>query len=109
MATCFSAWVLFLVMLRGSTSFDKFQLSAWQIIATYYAVGLAGGVITGLFWPLSRTLCGAVILGSLVGTVVYIGVGIGMHGAVSWQSVEDGMILGVPIGGVVGYRLKKVP
>jgi hypothetical protein len=109
MATCFSAWVLLLVLLRGSPWFDKYQMSAWQIVAAYYAAGLLGGLVFGVLWPLSRTSWGAVVLGSLIGVIAYAAVGMIMHGALSWQSVHDGMVLGVPIGGFVGYRVQKAP
>jgi hypothetical protein len=108
-ATCFSAWVLLLVLLRGSPRFEKYGMSAWQIVAAYYAAGLLGGVVLGLFWPLTRTSWGAVALGSIIGVIAYAVIGMSMHGAFSWQSLHDGMILGVPIGGFVGYRVRKAP
>jgi hypothetical protein len=109
MATCFSAWVLLLVLLRGSAWFDKYEMSAWQIIATYYGTGLVGGLVLGVCWPLTRTSWGAVALGSMIGALVYAGVGISMDGALSWKALGEGLILGVPIGGFVGYRVHKAP
>lgn len=103
-ATALSAWVLLLSALRGSPRFDRYGMTAWQIAATYYAVGAVGGTLLGLWRPFTRTRAGATAVGALVGTVFYTGVGISMDGGLSRSALVGGMVIGVPMGGFLAFR-----
>jgi len=105
-AAAFSLYVGALSLLRGSAQYDRYQMSAWSIIATYFAVGLPGGAALGLLRPLTRSALGVAFVGWIVGTLVYAGIGIAMKGF-DWQRLVDGMVLGALVGPVAAVLLRR--
>ena len=105
-ATLLSLWVAVLSLLRGSTRFDGYGLNAWQIMATYYVVGVSGGCLAGALRPLASSRWRAAIVGAVIGVLGYTAIGVVMEPKASWSVLQSGLVLGVPIGGIVGYRTK---
>ena len=104
LATGFSAWVLLLTLFRGSTQFHKYDMTTWQIIATYYVVSCVGGIVLGLCRPFTAKRWGATVVGALIGTLAYTGVGISMDHTLSTSTLIIGVLVGVPAGAFVAYR-----
>jgi hypothetical protein len=105
-AVAFSLYVGALSLLRGSVQYDRYQMSAWSIVATYFAVGLAGGIALGLLRPLTRWALGVAFVGWVVGTLVYGGIAIVMKGF-NRQQVIDGMVLGALVGPIAAVLLRR--
>ena len=49
-ATCFSAFVVLMALLRGSTRYPD-GLTTWHVLAFYYSAGILGGAVFGLLRP----------------------------------------------------------
>jgi hypothetical protein len=105
-AALFSLWVGLLALLSGSARFDKYEMSAAAIIRTYFAVALVAGIVLGVLRPITETALGRVFVGSIVGTAVYTGIGLSMYGPDKFTFV-GGAILGIPMGGFLGYKWSK--
>lgn len=105
-ALAFSLYVGALSLLRGSARYDRYQMSAWSIIATYFAVGLAGGVALGLMRPLTRSALGVACIGWVIGTLFYGGIAIAMKGF-GRQQLVDGMVLGALAGPIAAVLLRR--
>lgn len=73
-------------------------MTAWQIIATYYAVGVVGGTVLGLCRPFTASRAGAIAVGAVVGVVFYTGIGISMDRGFSLSTLGTGAVIGVPMG-----------
>jgi hypothetical protein len=96
-AMAFSAWVLVLSLLRGSFSWPQYEMTTAQIVAGYFGAALVAGPVVGLLWPLTRWMSGAVVVGSVGGTIIYGAIGVAMgHAHEAWFI---GAIPGVLIGG----------
>jgi len=102
-AVLFSIWVLALSAFRGSSSFEAYEMTAAEIIRAYFAAALIGGLVLGWARPLTSHRLGATIVGAVVGTVIYTSVAISMSG-VQPRAVEAGLVLGVLVGGICGWR-----
>jgi hypothetical protein len=102
-ATIFSAYVLILAAFRGSTTFDKYEMTVWQIIATYFTVAAVGGTLLGLFRPFTAQRRGATVTGAVIGTFVYVGVSISVEGRFSASALLIGAVVGVPMGGYLAH------
>lgn len=84
-ASALSLWVLLISLLTGSTEFEKYNMTTWTIIGTYYVAALLIGTLIGLLRPLTRWRPGAVALGLIGGFIGYSAVGIAMDG---WQDFQ---------------------
>ena len=109
MASVLSLWVLFLAIVQGSLVFEKrteylnVRLTAGEIIRAYFGVALVGGLVLGWLRPWTRQHAGAVVVGMLVGIMVYAGVGL-TFAAPDWDLLLMGLIAGVPVGGYLAHR-----
>jgi hypothetical protein len=101
-ATVLSAYVLILTLIRGSTRFESYGTTTWGVLASYYGAALVAGPAVGFLRPLVRSAVGAVIVGILVGTVVYGAVGYAYDGRLD---LERSMELGSIVGGFSGFVL----
>jgi cytochrome bd-type quinol oxidase subunit 2 len=74
MATGFSAFVLVMALLRGSTVYDDVGgMRTWQIIVFYYSAGVVGGIVHGLLRPLRERYWGKLLTAYLLLFLVYGG------------------------------------
>jgi hypothetical protein len=104
-AALYSAYVALLFVLRGETPFAAHGVTLSQVLATYVASGLVGGILYAVLHPLRNKLLGRVILGVVVASLVFFGIGVATEGLptgwqrATWeQTVILGSLLGVPIG-----------
>jgi hypothetical protein len=89
-ATLFSCYVLVLTLLRGSTHFEQLGMTAWQMIAGYYAAAIVSGVLLALLRPFADRRYGALLVGALVGASIYGAIGVAMYGfrpVVGWVAL----------------------
>ncbi len=98
-ATAFSGYVLIVSLLDGSTRFQRYGLSPWQIIATYYAAAVLAGVALGLLRPLTDGRLGAYLVGVLIGFSVYGAIGVSMYG-LTGKVAGIAAICGLLVGGL---------
>ena len=109
MATALSALVVFLALLQGSAVFAKrtdylnVRLTAGEIIRAYFGVALVGGIVLGWLRPWTRRHAGAVVVGMLVGTIVYAGVGL-TFAPPDRDLLLTGLTAGIPVGGYLAHR-----
>jgi hypothetical protein len=57
-ATLFSALVVGVSLLEGSSPYVRYGLTPWQVVAGYYAAGLLGGVLFEIARPWRRRYAG---------------------------------------------------
>jgi hypothetical protein len=78
-----------------------------HLLATYLILGVIAGVALGVLRPIGKTKLGAVFLGMIVGTLVYLGSGMSVYGP---RMLRDpggviGLLLaGVVVGGLMGRK-----
>ena len=74
-ALFFGAWITLVRLASGTQPFDDLGLSYGTAMAAYFAFGVLGGVLLGLFRPLTVTALGSAIAGWLLAFIVYAGFG----------------------------------
>jgi hypothetical protein len=99
-----SLWVLAAAIVRRSSYFAVYGLTAWQIIGLYFAAAAVGGLVLGMLRPHTATREGAVFVGACIGTIAYSAAGIALEGRLSSSSFLVSVIPGIIVGGVLGYR-----
>ena len=73
-ATAFSAFVLLMALLRGSTVYEGLGgLTTWRVIAYYFAAGVMGGTVFGLLRPIQHRYLGKFVTAYLILFLVYGG------------------------------------
>jgi hypothetical protein len=78
------AWTTLVRLASGTQPFDEVGLSYGTAIAAYSAFGVLGGILLGLFRPLTVTRLGSAIIGWLLAFVVYTGF-ITLQGMPPWR------------------------
>jgi len=76
------------------------------VILGYFAMGVIGGLLVGVFRPLTQRRIGATILGMIIGIVVYSIAGfvaIGEKEFLSLPGLVPALVLGTVIGGLSGH------
>jgi hypothetical protein len=92
-ATLTSLWVGGLAILRGSVRFETYGLTIWQIMAVYFAGGVAGGAVVGLLRPVTKYRLGAALVGLVAAVPLAFAVEIALQGSPShWGDLEWGFI-----------------
>jgi len=111
-ATVFSAWVT----IAGSGSRESLGVSYRALVGMYYTAGLAGGLIVGLAWPLSRHLLGAGLLGVLGMFPLYLGAGMLQSPTSQWWSLDNistagfiALMVGYPVGMALWFKDNPAP
>ena len=72
-ATAYAAFAVFLALMRGTTWHHGVGLSTLQIVAIYYGVGIAAGIVLGLVRPVTGSRVGTLAIGVVAGVVCYAG------------------------------------
>jgi hypothetical protein len=103
LAFLFALFVGALALLRGSDWNPTYQVSTVAVIRGYFVAGALGGAVFGLLRPLARHRLGAVVVGTIVGPIVYGAVMTVVDGQPQWTSGPT-IIAGVLVGGAVGWR-----
>ena len=107
-AVCYSFIIVIQVVARRSIWFPSVDLTAWQIVGSYFAAFLSAGAVVGAFAPVLRWRVAAVLLGILAGALVYgITQLIGYGFEPDWFKfpAQAGVALGGPIGYLLHYQL----
>ncbi|MDQ6872013.1 MAG: hypothetical protein M3037_08360 [Gemmatimonadota bacterium] len=76
------------------------------VILGYFAMGVIGGLLVGLFRPLTQRRIGATMLGMIIGIVVYSIAGlvaVGEKEFLSLPGLVSALVLGTVIGGLSGH------
>ena len=105
-AVIYSVFVIGMAILRGSTQYPEHGLNTWTIVATYFALGFGGGVTIGLLRPLLRWGLGAALVGFVMGTILFIGIGVAQDG---WSRtvLNEGLILGALSGPLSAFLIRR--
>jgi len=79
-----------------------------HLLATYLMLGVIAGVALGILRPIGKSKLGAVFLGMIVGTLIYLGGGISFYGP--HLLGEPGPVIalllaGVVVGGLMGRKI----
>jgi hypothetical protein len=106
MATLFSAFVGLMALSRGADWNPAYQVSTWAVIRGYYLAGILAGLAFGVLRPLFWGRVGGLMLGLLLGPVVYGAVATAVEGEPQFVSGSS-IFLGVLVGGISGWRLSK--
>ena len=100
-ALLFSAYVLLIAGMRGSSVYFTYGTSIWGIIAIYWLAAILSGGLLGFLRPLARFRLGAFVVGAIVGSAVYGTAMLALPLAQSmpwWIPLIPGTILGGGLG-----------
>jgi len=84
------------------------QVTAWQIVASYFAAFVSAGALVGALAPALRWRLGGVLAGMLAGVLVYGITQLVVYGLASgWltASLQPGLGLGGAMGYLLHYQL----
>ena len=105
LATVYSAFVIAVTLLNGSTVVDKHGVSLTTVVVTYYVAGTLGGAIVGALNSFARSGVSPVLLGIPAGLISFFCIGTATEGPFwTWdRSVWEGVaIMGVILGAAAG-------
>jgi hypothetical protein len=98
-AGVYSAYVVLLAIVKGSTTFESQHTTLLKVLAVYWGGGVAAGVVVGLFLPIGQHPVGAMVLGALGGVPVFAAAMLATTPPANWG---DYMILSLVGGAAVG-------
>ena len=90
-------------LLAGPPPHESFA----HLILTYVILGILAGLTLGVLRPIGKTKTGAIILGMIIGMLVYLGGGVsveGVRGLGNPGGVIALLIAGVVVGGLMGRK-----
>lgn len=111
MASFYAVYAVTLYAIRGPRPFESNDVSLAAVLACYYLAGLAGGIVSGLLWPLMRSRAGASVVGIIIALVAIFSLEFTMEGnAARWNrdTWERVIILSVFFG-VAGANILRGP
>ena len=74
LAAMFSAFILVMAVVRGSTVYDRYDgVTTWAVIVYYFSAGAAGGAFFGLLRPIQHRYIGKFITAYVILFLVYGG------------------------------------
>lgn len=79
-ALLYAAWVLLVYFMRSSAPFESVGASPGVVVAFYLVMGVLGGAIVGVMWPLARQRVAAFGISLLVAFMVTMGALIVLEG-----------------------------
>ncbi|HEY9514328.1 MAG TPA: hypothetical protein VIQ74_01520 [Gemmatimonadaceae bacterium] len=86
LAVLYSLWVLFVYAMSGPAPFEDIGLSLAAVVSFYFAMGILGGTIVGLLWPLARWRVGAFAISITVALMMALSVLVMLDGnPVDWD------------------------
>jgi hypothetical protein len=100
-ATVYSLIAAVVALGQRQIYFSRYGLALWQIVGSYYIAGIACGVALAFLYPLTSHRWGAVLLGFLLGTIVYGVIAIAIGGLHPFALVAA-LIPGILVGGGLG-------
>jgi hypothetical protein len=106
LATLFSGFVGLMALWRGSDWNPTYQVSTWSVIRGYYVAGLLGGLTFGILRPLFWGRVGGLVLGLLLGPLVYGAVSTVVEGS-SRFGAPSAIIPGLFGGAITGWWLSR--
>jgi hypothetical protein len=104
LAVLYALYAVVLYVFRGQAAFDAVGATLAQVIASYFAGGILGGVAVGLLWPLSRHREGAIVIGIVTAFIIFSAVRFASVGSFTrWTSDiwASTIIAAVLLGGLV--------
>ncbi len=96
-----------LFVMQSGASGRPSRFSFPLVILGYFAMGVVGGLLLGVFRPLTQRRIGATILGIIIGIAVYSIAGfiaLGEKKFLSPPGLGSALILGTIIGGLFGHN-----
>ena len=109
-AALYSLYVTLLYLIRGPDPFDANETTLGQVIAVYFAGGIAGGAIVGVLRPLAKWRIGAAVVGVVAAVPVFLGIALSLEGGLSgldrgaWEAVAFCSIFFGILGGNAMWR-----
>lgn len=76
----YSAFVILLYLIAGPGPFERNGVTLGSVLLSYLFGGLAGGLVVGLLRPLTSRRLGAIAVGIIAATLVFVGIGIAVWG-----------------------------
>lgn len=106
--TLLSIWVTAIRIVAGPGAFTGLGATYPLVVLTYLASGVAGGVIVGLLWPLTRWRVGLVFVGFFVGVATFAGIRTSIEGFQPWTKVDFLIVgvLGLALGPPLAFRFR---
>ena len=93
-------------LLRSRELYAQLGLSYLQVVAVYFCGGILAGIVSALFWGLTRWIAGAYIVGTLIGMMVYGTAAVAIEKVQSWQEkVTISLLCGACVFGPVAVGL----
>jgi hypothetical protein len=104
MAGFFSMIGAALILVRGFSPYPS-MFSLPLVILSYFAMGILGGLLLGVFRPFVQRRSGATILGIIIGVMVYFIAGLVAVGreVLSPAGFGVALVLGTVAGGYLGH------
>jgi hypothetical protein len=98
-AAAFSALLVILAILRGSTNYEQYGTTTWGIVSSYFAAGLVAGIALGILRPITKHWLGILVTAILCSICIYGAVGYAADGRLDLgMAVTLGTLVGGPVG-----------
>lgn len=100
-----SLLVLIIYAFRGPRPFAQIGISLGATIGLYFVGGVIAGLLLGLLFPFTIWRSGAVVVGMVVASPLYLGAAV----VLGLPDLAAGVVASVVVGGVAGYSLWSPP
>ena len=106
LAVAFSLLGTALLIMQGGVLGRPSRFSFPMVIMGYFLMGAIGGLLLGIFRPLTHRRLGATILGIVVGIAVYsiaVVIAVGEKKFLTAPGLASALVLGTLMGGYLGH------
>ena len=103
MAVVSSLFVVVQSLVRGSFYYERYDISAWVMVGAYAVSGVVAGILIGVLRNMAARRSGAILLGAMIGILVYGSAGFVMLG-LDWAVAGAALVAGPIVGGLVAWR-----
>lgn len=104
-ALCLNVILAVMAVIHGPQLFERYATSFPAVAVLYLGGGLLGGLVVGLFRPLSRWRLGGAAMGVMAALPIGLGVRLMRSGLAPWE-MRDTLTLAIfalALGGTIGW------